>query len=59
MIAYKYNQAGIASSIGKTNEALNDSSALHCPVSNDWVFNANYAAKAGFPLTRFWAARPG
>ena len=35
----------IACSIGKTSEPWDDPSALHCPVSKDWVFNANYAAK--------------
>ena len=35
----------IASSIGTTSESWDDPSALHCPVSKDWVFNANYAAK--------------
>ena len=35
----------IASSIGTTSEPWDDPSALHCPVSKDWVFNAYYAAK--------------
>ena len=35
----------IASSIGTTSEPWDDPSALHCPVSKDLVFNANYAAK--------------
>ena len=35
----------IASSIGTASEPWDDPSALHCPVSKDWVFNANYAAK--------------
>ena len=35
----------IASSIGTPSEPWDDPSALHCPVSKDWVFNANYGAK--------------
>ena len=35
----------IANSIGTTSEPWDVPSALHCPVSKDWVFNAKYAAK--------------